>query len=192
MKRFERVLILTLVAVLLITCLAFRQRTDELQKRITELEQRQAELENSLQEDKPTASATMLTVQVDEEMAEPEPRYMLSDADRELIERVVMAESGNQPFEGQVAVASCIYNTAVTKGTSPASVVMAKNQYASPYKGTVTESVKQAVSVVFDEDKPVEGICYFYSTVGGFVSRWHETALVFDRQIADHKFFKVG
>lgn len=191
MKRFERVLILALVAVLLITGLAFRQRTDELQKWITELEQRQTEIENSLQEDKPTASATVPTAQVDEEIAEPEPRYILSGAGRDLIERVVMAESGNQPFEGQVAVASCIYNTAVAKGTSPADVVRVKGQYAKPYVGEVTGSVKQAVSVVFDEDRPVEGVMYFYAPAYGY-SRWHEESLVYVGTIGQHKFFKAG
>lgn len=204
MKRFERILILALVAVLLITGLAFRQRTDELQRRIAELEQRQAELENSLQEDKPTASADIFA-DVEQTMLHSENiasarrsgsseevssaiRYILSDADRDLIERVVMAESGNQPFEGQVAVASCIYNTAVAKGTSPAAVVQAKGQYASPYGGEVMGSVKQAVSVVFDEDKPVEGIMYFYAPAYGY-SRWHENSLRFLMEIKDHRFF---
>ena len=191
MKRLETTLILIMAALVLITNFAWQKKADALQREIAELEERQRELESSLQEAAPTMSAAVLEALPDE-TTEEEPRYNLSDADRELIERVVMAESGNQPLEGQIAVASCIYNTAAAKGIQPVEVVQVKGQYASPYQGEVTDSVKQAVSVVFDEDKPMEGIRYFYSTVGGFVSAWHESALVFDRQIAEHKFFREG
>lgn len=56
----------------------------------------------------------------------------------------------------------------------------------------MTASVKQAVAVVFDEDKPMEDVKYFYSTAGGFVSAWHESALVYVDTIGQHKFFREG
>lgn len=190
MKRFEQVLILALCTEMVISGLAWQRKADALQREIAELEERQRKLESSLQEAKPTMSAAVLEVLPDETAVEP--RYNLSDADRELIERVVMAESGNQPLEGQIAVASCIYNTAAAKGMKPAEVVQVKGQYASPYAGEATDSVKQAVSVVFDEDKPVEDVRYFYSTAGGFVSTWHESALVYVDTIGQHRFFREG
>lgn len=193
MKRLETTLILIMAALVLITNVAWQRKADALQREIAELEERQRELENSLQDATPTMSIVVLEAVPNETTEEDsQPRYNLSEADRELIERVVMAESGNQPLEGQIAVASCIYNTAAAKGMKPAEVVQVKGQYASPYQGEVTDSVKQAVSVVFDEDKPMEGIRYFYSTVGGFVSAWHESALVYVDTIGQHKFFREG
>lgn len=191
MRRTEWWLTLGLCAAVIVTSLAWRERVDELQREIAELEQRQQELEQELEsrEAEPMMSAAVLEELPDE--TDTEPRYRLNEADRELIERVVMAESGNQPQEGQIAVASCIYNTAMAKGMQPAEVVQVRGQYAEPYQGEVTESVKQAVSVVFDEDKPVADVMYFYSTAGGFVSAWHESALAYVDTIGQHKFFRV-
>ena len=39
------------------------------------------------------------------EPTEPAVRYPLTDAERDVVERVVMAESGGESFEGQVLVA---------------------------------------------------------------------------------------
>ena len=197
MKRLETTLILIMAALVLITNTAWQRKADALQRQVAELEQRQQELEreleSSVQDATPTMSAVVLEGLPDETAKEErQPRYSLSEDDRELIERVVMAESGNQPLEGQIAVASCIYNTAAAKGMHPAEVVRVKGQYASPYLGEATDSVKRAVSVVFDEDKPIEGVMYFYSIAGGFVSRWHESALVYVDTIGEHKFFREG
>lgn len=116
--------------------------------------------------------------------------YLLGD--RDTVERVVMMESGNQCYEGKMAVAQCIRNTAEKKGITASEVVLVKNQYASTYKGEVSWEVKEAVSDVFDRglnavDDP---IMYFYSTVGGFYSNWHENSLEYTCTIQDHKFFK--
>lgn len=192
MKRLETTLILIMAALVLIINVAWQKKSDALQRQVAELEQRQQELEQELEsrEAEPTMSLTVPEALPDETTEEePQPRYNLSEADRELIERVVMAESGNQPQEGQVAVASCIYNTAMAKGMQPAEVVQVRGQYAEPYAGEVTDSVKQAVSVVFDEDKPVADVMYFYAPAYGY-SAWHESALEYIATIEDHRFFK--
>lgn len=123
------------------------------------------------------------------------PYTFSSAAERDLVERVVMAEAGNQCFEGQVAVAQCILTTADAKGATAAYVVSQKGQYASPYSGTVTQSIKDAVSAVFDSGQTAvsDPIRYFYSTAGGYVSKWHENSpnLEYVCAIEDHKFFKI-
>ena len=112
--------------------------------------------------------------------------------DYEYVLRVVAAECRGEPYEGQLAVAQCIYNTAERKGLTPEEVVKAKNQYAPPVsRELVTESIEDACCAVFVmgecvTDAPIQ---YFYSVRDGFVSKWHENNLEFVMQIGYHKFF---
>ena len=120
------------------------------------------------------------------------PYYPLTDEDRDLVERVVTAESVGQPFEGQMAVAQCILNTAIARDMTPGEVVTAPNQYAAPADPAwVTASVQEAVSFVFDYGRFVteEPIRYFYAPAL-CESAWHESLEHVDT-IADHKFFKL-
>lgn len=131
----------------------------------------------------------------DEPQPTPEPyiRYKMTDYERDIVERVVMAESGNQPLEGQMAVAQCILNTAEAEGMRPDAVVLAPNQYAKPAKPeSVTTSIKTAVSAVFDHGSKVtdEPIRFFYAPKYS-AGRWHESALQHVITIGDHKFFKI-
>lgn len=111
----------------------------------------------------------------------------------EYVLRVVAAESRSEPFEGQMAVAQCIKTTSETFGMTPEEVVSVRNQYAKPVaESLVTDSVREACKRVFidGEYATEEPIQYFYSTKGGFVSKWHERRLKFVTQIGNHKFFK--
>lgn len=47
----------------------------------------------------------------------PAPRFELSAAERDVVERVVMAEAGGESFEGQMLVAQCIFNACEKTGT---------------------------------------------------------------------------
>lgn len=119
--------------------------------------------------------------------------------DYEYVVRVVAAESRGEPYEGQLAVAQCIAETAKRSLMNPEEVVKQINsngtrQYAQPIESSeVTQSVRDACLDVF-----VYGLCatyepiqYFYSTKNGFYSKWHENSLEFVVQIGNHKFFKV-
>ena len=114
----------------------------------------------------------------------------LSDEEFELVTRVVMAESGNQPFAGQVGVAQCIHDRMHRDNMSATEVVCAKNQFAEPYPYEVTQSVRDAVLAVFRDGHFIceEPLYYFYSTVGGFTSAMHESKH-YVMTIDDHKFF---
>lgn len=121
---------------------------------------------------------------------EPEWFCPLTDEELDYVQRVVMAESGNQPFEGQMAVAQCIYDRMQRDGETAIEVITKPNQFASPYQKEVTRSVKYAVYAVFHDGERVtdEPLYSFYSTVGGFVSSDHE-AMNHVVTIKDHKFF---
>ena len=106
---------------------------------------------------------------------------------------VVAAECRGEPYEGQLAVAQCIRTTSERKWLTPEEVVKLPNRYADPctYASEI-ELVRDACCDVFVHgisatDEPIE---YFYSTVGGFVSEWHENNLEFVMEIGNHRFFK--
>lgn len=128
-----------------------------------------------------------------DELAEVESYANTCAFDYEYVLRVVAAECRGEPYEGQMAVAQCILNTAWERGMTPEEVVKEKNQYASPVKNLeYIELVRDACDAVFFDGETVtdEPIRYFYSVRKGFVSKWHENNLEFVVQIGNHKFFK--
>ena len=129
---------------------------------------------------------------VQQEASMPEFGY-----DYEYVMRVVAAESRGEPYEGQLAVAQCIRETSERTMMTPGEVVKQVNkngtrQYAQPVDiSVVTDSVRDACCDVFVHgisatDEPIR---YFYSTVGGFYSAWHENSLEYVTTIGNHRFF---
>lgn len=121
----------------------------------------------------------------------PEARYALTDAERDIVERVVMAEAEGEGFDGQRLVAQCILNTSEAMDLRPDEVVFAPNQYASP-AAEASQEVKDAVSAVFDAgdmatDEPIR---WFYAPRYVY-SAWHESK-VFVLEHGGHRFFKEG
>lgn len=116
------------------------------------------------------------------------PRYALTVSERNLVERVVMAEAGGEGFDGQRLVAQCILNTAEAMDMRPDEVVTAPNQYAAPAEHT-SEMVMDAVSAVFDDGDMVtdEPIQWFYNDKLVY-SEWHEGKR-FVMYFGNHKFF---
>ncbi len=111
----------------------------------------------------------------------------LSDYERWIAECIVMGESGGEPYDGQVAVAQCILNACLKDGLKP-SEVRKKYKY-SGWNENPTQSVKTAVSAVFDNGDKITDkfILYFYAPK--YVnSKWHETQC-FVMQIGGHRFF---
>ena len=94
---------------------------------------------------------------------EVEPYYYLSDEERAIVEKMVMGEAGTEGFDGQVLVAQCIVNAAMQDGITP-SEVRVKYKYAGWHEEP-SETVKQAVSAVFDEGYKLtdEFILWFYA-----------------------------
>ena len=117
------------------------------------------------------------------------PRYALTVSERNLVERVVMAEAGGEGFDGQRLVAQCILNTAEAMDMRPDEVVTAPNQYAAPAEHA-SEMVMDAVSAVFDDGDMVtdEPIRWFYAPKYVY-SAWHESK-EFVLEHRAHRFFK--
>lgn len=117
----------------------------------------------------------------------PAPRFELSAAERDVVERVVMAEAGGESFEGQMLVAQCIFNAAEKEGVQPSEAVVIYSYTSS--RPEPTQSVKDAVVAVFDRgevaiDAPV---MYFYNPAL-VTSDWHESQ-IFVAEVGGHRFF---
>ncbi len=118
---------------------------------------------------------------------EKRPNYELSAAERDLVERVVMAEAGGEPYEGQVLVCQCILNACRLNDKRPAEIV---KMYAyARGRPEPSESIVAAVSAVFDMGETVtdEPIIYFYAP-GLVKSKFHESQR-FVMEEGGHRFF---
>lgn len=115
-------------------------------------------------------------------------RYALTAAERDTVERVVMAEAGAEPYEGQIAVAQCILNACERENMRPDEIVV-KYQYTD-MRPEPTDAVKAAVSAVFDNGETVTDaeILYFYAPAL-CESEWHETQ-TYVCTIGGHRFFE--
>lgn len=79
------------------------------------------------------------------------PVYIITDDERELIEKVVAAEARGESIECMMAVAQVIRDRCITREQSPIKVLTTPNQFAKPYEGKITDRIKDAVSFTFDE-----------------------------------------
>ena len=121
------------------------------------------------------------------EPTEPAVRYHLTDAERDVVERVVMAEAGGESFEGQMLVAQCILNAAEKRGVDPSEAVALYSYTKS--RPDPTQRVKDAVAAVFDRGETVvdEPILYFYNPAL-VTSDFHESQ-IFVIEEGGHRFF---
>lgn len=115
-------------------------------------------------------------------------RYALTAAERDEIERVVMAEAGAEPYIGQMAVAQCILNACEQENARPAEIV--KRYGYTDKRPEPSYKVKSAVSDVFDDgDVATDAeILYFYAPEL-CQSIWHESQ-TYVCTIGGHRFFE--
>ena len=165
---FILAVIISLVIFLLMVCIGFAEKQKPQTYQVIEVE--------PVPEPEPTT--------------EPVPSfyYELTAAERDLVERVVMAEAGGEPYEGQLAVAQCILNACLLDGLRPAQVVI-KYKYTAA-RPMPTEAVKMAVRAVFDKGEEFidPEVKYFYAP-NLAKSAWHESQ-VYVCTIGSHRFFK--
>ena len=121
------------------------------------------------------------------EPTEPAVHYHLTDAERDVVERVVMAEAGGESFDGQMLVAQCILNAAEKRGVEPSEAVVLYSYTKS--RPDPTQRVKDAVAAVFDRGETVvdEPILYFYNPAL-VTSDFHESQ-IFVIEEGGHRFF---
>lgn len=124
-----------------------------------------------------TTAAKTQDVPAETETAEPEIidntgvlleeviAFEITEEERQIIERVVMAEARGESLEGQMAVAQTIRDRCIERGQNPIEVCTAPNQYAM-VNMEATERVKDAVVFVFDYGHSVfdEPTFYFYQS----------------------------
>ncbi len=141
----------------------------------------------------PTAEQPAVVIQTPAASTQtPEPteapvRFYLSASERDTVERVVMAESGGESFEGQMLVAQCILNAAEKHGVDPSEAVVLYSYTKS--RPDPTQRVKDAVAAVFDRGETVvdEPILYFYNPAL-VTSDFHESQ-IFVIEEGGHRFF---
>ena len=114
--------------------------------------------------------------------------YYLDPEQRDYVERVVAAEARGESFEGQAAVAEVILNRAILWDMDVMDVVTAKGQFAAPFQGEISESVKEAVSSVFDYSEfNLNGATHFHAD---YVNpKWAQEKTV-DKVIGSHIFYR--
>lgn len=113
----------------------------------------------------------------------------LTDDERALAEQIVACEAGADSLEGQMAVAQCLYDSAVLDGLT-IQQVFKKYGYSSLYNRKVTEENELAVSMVFDygakiSDKPIQ----WFVTPAAAPGSWHERGATFAGQFGAHRFY---
>ncbi len=112
------------------------------------------------------------------QISNPDPNYMgrpLQVSDRATLEGLVMGEWGND-YIGAVLVAQCIRDSMVKEGTNSAAVIKRKYGYTAPIRKSVSNTVIQAVTYVFDEGgSGVQHPIYYFYASNLVRGRWHET-----------------
>ena len=130
-------------------------------------------------------AACKLAISVVEDSAE---KAGLTAAERDEVERVVMAEAGAEPYIGQMAVAQCILNACEQENARPAEIV--KRYGYTDKRPEPSYKVKSAVSDVFDDGNVATDaeILYFYAPEL-CQSIWHESQ-TYVCTIGGHRFFE--
>lgn len=126
------------------------------------------------------------------------PGYVIpiSDAELDLLERLVEAEAGGEPYEGKVAVAAVVLNRLKHPGfpNTITDVIYEPRQFTPAINGKIehmvpSEETKASVRDALSGHDPSWGSLYFYNPAEAVPEwgAWHET-LIFVRKIANHHF----
>lgn len=179
-------------------------RLDAVEERLAYVEEQLVEAKHQeapepVVEQPPTADndTTSVDSKEQEEQEAPQPIIPVAEGEEELLVRLVIAESGNQPYAGQVAVAQVVCDRYVAGyGDSITDVIYAKNQFAEPYSKDISDYplASEAVYAVL-----YEGARAFTETTIFFCNpdKSNASALAWMRTkpyigtIADHEFYGV-
>lgn len=130
-----------------------------------------------------------------EEQEAPQPIIPVVEGEEELLVRLVIAESGNQPYEGQVAVAQVVCDRYVAGyGDSITDVIYAKNQFAKPYSKDISDYplASEAVhAVLYEGERAFTETTLFFCNPGkssASALEWMRTKSYIGT-IADHEFY---
>lgn len=115
------------------------------------------------------------------DISNPDPDYQsyaihLSDADRDLAERIVMGEAGSMGYTGMAIVAQCLRDAFVMGGHSDIATVISQYGYYGSTSITPSQTCKDVVNYIFDQGGAAvqHRTLVFYSTAY-CSSSWHES-----------------
>lgn len=127
-------------------------------------------------------------------IANPDPNYTsyaihLSDADRDLAERIIMGEAGSMGYNGMAVVAQSLRDAFVMGGYSDIASVIKNYGYYGSTSIKPSQSCKDVVNYIFDQGGSAvqHRVLVFYSTQY-CSSSWHESQN-FVCQIGSVRFF---
>lgn len=97
----------------------------------------------------------------------------LSSYDRAKLERLVMGEAGSMGYNGCALVAQCIRDAMNRSNTTSIDRIISEYQYYAPTNKEPNQTVKDAVSYIFDQNGSAVQhriLCFYTGS-----SNWHET-----------------
>lgn len=144
----------------------------------------------------PTTQVASTASSVDEAVIKGNPISMTPE-EREWLEKLVEAESGGEPYQGRVAVATVIANR-VEMDVFPNNVmdvITAKNQFSPFIDGSVHSKIpsaetKRAVAEVFDEGiRSLSSDTAYFCTTAIAPNSWIGKTRPFVKTIGNHSFY---
>lgn len=115
------------------------------------------------------------------DIANPDPNYTsyaihLSDADRDLAERIVMGEAGHTGYTGMALVAQSLRDNFVRGGYSDIATVISTHGYYGSTSITPSQTCKDVVNFIFDQGGAAvqHRVLVFYAS-NYCSSPWHES-----------------
>lgn len=115
------------------------------------------------------------------DIANPDPNYapspiVLSAADREAAERIVMGEAGHTGYNGMALVAQTLRDNYVRGGYSDIASVISNHGYYGTQSITPTQECKDVVNYIFDQGGSAvqHRVLVFYAS-NYCSSSWHES-----------------
>lgn len=133
-------------------------------------------------------SELILTVDEIKEAVAPEWYYPLSEYEIALVAQVVLAEAGNQDYEGKMAIAQVIRDRAIAWHMEVIDVIYQEGQFANPAPGDPDTESYDAVREVFREGESVLEYPTTHFCKSNMTPYWAEGKVV-RGIIGDHTFY---
>ncbi len=123
--------------------------------------------------------------------------YSVTDRERDLLEKIVMAEAGAEPYEGKIAVVNVILNRVAHKSypNTIAGVIFQKGQFTPAMNGTIwkmkpTASVKKAVQEALNGKRAVDKDVLYFLNPELATDHSIPRTKKFVKRIGNHAFYK--
>ncbi|NLZ54287.1 MAG: cell wall hydrolase [Thermoanaerobacteraceae bacterium] len=165
---------------------------DKKEQRLKEEEERKKKLEEEKKRKKQEQKQNEAT-----KTASRGSGYSVTNKELDLLERVVMAEAGAEPYEGKIAVVNVIMNRVAHKSypNTIEGVIFQKGQFTPARNGkiwrvTPTESVKKAVREALNGKKIVNGDVLYFLNPRIATDHSIPRTKTFVKRIGRHDFYK--